>query len=314
VRRACPACGSTAAAQQLENTDHISAERFDVVICASCGLGRTDPVPDDPAPYYSIRYFGRAGVRFNPAMEALVRLARGARAAAIARRRPPGDILDVGCGRAIMLGRLRERGWRPVGLEASAEAVGQARKTPDLQVRIAPELDKSGLHTASFDVVTLYHVLEHMADPFATLAHVHKLLRRGGLLVVEVPNLDSWQAWLTRGRWFHLDTARHLHHFGRRQLMEAALTAGFRVESLATHSFEYGYFGMLQSLLNLLTRRMNVLYDLLKNSSAAERRLDADTALTVLLTAPVAIFAIPLEAVAAAVGRGGVLRLYAVRT
>jgi SAM-dependent methyltransferase len=313
VRRACPACGSTRAAQRLENTDHISGECFDILICGRCGLGRTDPAPDDLAPYYSSRYFGRGGVRFNPAMEGLVRLARDARAAAIARRRPPGDVLDVGCGRGVMLGRLRERGWRPVGLEASAEASAHARETLALQVRVAPELEDSGLHAASFDVVTLYHVLEHVADPFATLAHVRELLRPSGLLVVEVPNLDSLQARLARGRWFHLDTPRHLHHFGRRQLLEAARAAGFRIESLGTHSFEYGYFGMLQSLLNLVTRRMNVLYDLLKNTSARERRLDADTTLSVLLTAPAAAVAIPLEALSAAAGRGAVLRLYASR-
>jgi SAM-dependent methyltransferase len=270
-------------------------------------------VPVDLERYYTRRYFGDGGLRFIAPIESLVRWTRAARAAAITRRRRPGDVLDVGCGRGLMLARLRERGWHAAGVESSAEGSSHARVALALDVRVAPDLGACDFASESFDAISFYHVLEHLPDPAGALSEARRLLRPGGLLVVEVPNFDSLQMRLSRGRWFHLDAPRHLFHFGRRRLVKAIATAGFEVESQSTHSFELGYFGMLQSLLNLATRRMNVLYDLLKNGESRERRLDRDTTFSLLLAAPAALVAVLLEVVAAAAGLGGIVRVYAAK-
>ena len=77
------------------------------------------------------------------------------------------------------------------------------------------------LRRGRFDVMSLWHVLEHLADPDRTLRDCARWLTQGGLLLVAVPNLDSWQARVFRGAWFHLDPPFHLHHFAPGSLARA---------------------------------------------------------------------------------------------
>src|SRR5208337_4886157 len=85
-----------------------------------------------------------------------------------------------------------------------------------------------------FDLVTLWHVLEHMPEPLAALQQVYRLLKPGGRIVIEVPNLASVEAhWLGR-HWYHLDVPFHFWHFTPRSLRTMALKAGFQVEAQRT--------------------------------------------------------------------------------
>jgi SAM-dependent methyltransferase len=296
----------------VETVDHLTGEPFTVVVCAECGRGRTTPVPDDLSRYYPVEYYGAGGIRFNPLVEALVRAARSARARAVVRAHPsPGSVLDDGCGRGLMLAELAARGWRAVGVEASVAASRHAREVLGLDVRVG-ELAALRFPGASFDVVTLFHVLEHLVDPDSTLAEVRRLLAPNGRLLLEVPNLGSLQAGLGGGGWFHLDAPRHLHHFDRPSLLAALGRAGLTPVRVTTHSFEMGYFGLAQSLLNRATRRPNVLYAMLKNRAARPAGSSGrEAAATLALMVPAAVVSVPLEAGAAALGRGGVLRVVA---
>jgi len=308
---ACPACGGSEG-RRLETVDHLNGEPFTVVICATCGRGRTTPVPADLSRHYPTEYYGEGGIRFNPAVEALVHWARSARARAVVRAHPaPGTVLDVGCGRGLMLAELAARGWQAVGVEATEAASEHARKVLGLEVKVG-DLVECRLPARAFDVVTLFHVLEHLTDPDATLEEVRRLVAPDGRLLVEVPNLGSLQADLGGGGWFHLDAPRHLHHFDRPALLAALGRAGFEPLRVATHSFEMGYFGMAQSLLNRAAGRPNILYAMLKNRAARPAGSSwAESAKTAALLLPAGLASVPLEAAAAAFGRGGVLRVVA---
>ena len=97
-----------------------------------------------------------------------------------------------------MLAELAARGWRAVGVEASEAASRHAREVLGLGVRVG-ELASLRFPGASFDVVTLFHVLEHLVDPDSTLTEVRRLLTPNGRLLLEVPNLGSLQAQLGGG-------------------------------------------------------------------------------------------------------------------
>jgi SAM-dependent methyltransferase len=307
----CASCGGEEV-RRLAAVDHITGEPFEIVVCSSCGLGRTEPAPADLLRYYPTGYYGLGGIRFNPLVEAAIRTSRGARVAAVIRAHPaPGAILDVGCGRGLMLAELARRGWRAVGVEMSDTASRHAREVLGLDVRVG-DLADCQFPSASFDVVTLFHVLEHLPDPDAALAEARRVVRADGRLLVEVPNFGSLQSRLAGGRGFHVDAPRHLFHFTRSALLQAVERAGFEPLHVGTHSFEFGYYGMLQSLLNLATRRQNALYEMLKNRTARPPgSLGGDVAATLALLLPAGVVTVPLEAAAAAMGRGAVLRVLA---
>lgn len=103
-----------------------------------------------------------------------------------------GRLLDLGCGPGVFLRVARTRGWQPQGLELSTVSA-EACRAAGFDV-IAQPLDQAQLEPGAFDAVVLHHVLEHLHDPNDTLHRCHKLLRRGGLLFIAVPNARSWRA------------------------------------------------------------------------------------------------------------------------
>jgi 2-polyprenyl-3-methyl-5-hydroxy-6-metoxy-1,4-benzoquinol methylase len=98
--------------------------------------------------------------------------------------------------------------------------------------------------------VVLWHVLEHVPDPLATLERARQILRPGGLLVIAVPNFESLQARFSGRHWFHLDVPRHYHHFGLSILKRMLREAGFTISDVSHLSLEYNPYGWIQSILN----------------------------------------------------------------
>jgi SAM-dependent methyltransferase len=95
-------------------------------------------------------------------------------------------------------------------------------------------LASANLEDESFDAVVMRHSLEHVPDPVADLERVYRVLRPGGLLVISVPNFDSWERRRFGGAWFHLDLPRHRTHFVPDSLRLALSKSGFEVQSLET--------------------------------------------------------------------------------
>ncbi len=217
--------------------------------------------------HYAPSYYGRRNVRFSVLIERMVSWLRRRRANKIRQFVSSGRVLDIGCGRGHILYHLRRRGWTVYGVELSADAASHARDVLGLDVSI------EGFHPdrfadESFDVIIMWHVLEHLPDLRAVLAGCRRMLRPGGLLVVSVPNFESWQAKLTRYHWFHLDLPRHYWHFAESWLVDRLNKDGFRVREVNHFAFEQNPFGWIQSLLNCCGLSRNLLYDMMKNRSA----------------------------------------------
>ena len=153
--------------------------------------------------------------------------------AAHARRLLPegGRVLDIGCASGGLLALLRPRAGHLAGLEISASAATAAAQIADHVVQGALEDPELPFEAESFDLVVLADVLEHLADPAAGLARAAGWCRRGGTVLVSVPNVAHWHARLTllRGRWPQTDSgtfdASHLRWFTR-DALAALLTAG----------------------------------------------------------------------------------------
>ncbi|MFQ5730884.1 MAG: class I SAM-dependent methyltransferase, partial [Planctomycetaceae bacterium] len=166
-----------------------------------------------------------------------------------------------------------ESGFETHGFEISRTAAEGL--DPRVHLTIAGGLRDAAYPSDHFDLVILWHVLEHLPDPQDTLEEVRRILTPGGRLALAVPNFSSLQARLFGPAWFHLDLPRHLYHFPAGALQRLSIECGFHVERVDHLSLRQNPFGWVQSALNaILPARRNELYSLLK------RRANASTGLT----------------------------------
>jgi 2-polyprenyl-3-methyl-5-hydroxy-6-metoxy-1,4-benzoquinol methylase len=138
---------------------------------------------------------------------------------------PPGLVLDVGCGDGAFLAVARDCGWQVLGLEPDFKAARLAASR-GVEV-IVGGLDALAGHGQAFDVITLSHVIEHMHDPVTALRSCHRLLRPGGRLWIETPNVDSFGHREFAANWRGLEAPRHLVLFNPAALRRALKVAGF---------------------------------------------------------------------------------------
>jgi 2-polyprenyl-3-methyl-5-hydroxy-6-metoxy-1,4-benzoquinol methylase len=148
--------------------------------------------------------------------------------------KPGLRLLDVGCGAGIYLEAMQARGWEAWGVEPSpdqAEAVRRRLKLP-LERVFAGRAENATFPPGSFDLVTMFHVLEHLHEPVTVLTMVRSWLREGGTLRLRVPNLDSYESRLFGRLWFGLEIPRHLTHFEPQTIRRVLEAAGFEVERI----------------------------------------------------------------------------------
>jgi SAM-dependent methyltransferase len=138
-----------------------------------------------------------------------------------------GRLLDFGCGGGVFLERMHLQGWRVTGLDVSGAAVTRIQRDLALPAYVGT-LPHPALPPAGFDVITMWHSLEHVHAPLAVLREARRLLAPGGRLLIAVPNIDSLPfRWFGRS-WFALDLPRHLTHFSPRTLRLMLERAGLR--------------------------------------------------------------------------------------
>jgi ubiquinone/menaquinone biosynthesis C-methylase UbiE len=142
--------------------------------------------------------------------------------------KPPGKVLDVGCGSGVFLHRMFKRGWSATGLDFDPKAIENARIKYGTDLTVMHS-DLAGARFAddSFDAVTLSHVIEHAPDPTALLAECRRVLKPGGRCVITTPNIHSSGHKRFQDCWWGLDAPRHLQIFSSAALRDCAKKAGF---------------------------------------------------------------------------------------
>jgi 2-polyprenyl-3-methyl-5-hydroxy-6-metoxy-1,4-benzoquinol methylase len=305
---ACPACGG-------ELRDWITVpssepalgdERFALRRCLRCGTAVTMGEP--PPALHETGAYRPGAPRLYDLVGPLLRAYDAQRLALLRDLAPPGSaLLDVGAGRGRFVAAASAAGYRASGIEPSERGVAAARQIGATVSQAAVE--RAEVEPASLDAATLWHVLEHLDDPGAAVARIAEWLRPGGTLLVGVPNLESLQARLGGGRWYHLDVPRHRVHFTPAGLSRLLNAHGFTVLRIHHVLLEHNPFGLWQSVVNRVTTQPSYLYNLLKRN-ADWRAADLAVTAAALPLAPLAALA---ELAAGAARRGGTVAVLAAR-
>lgn len=311
----CPVCGCPRCRfwGRLEDRFfQVTRETFPLYRCPECGLRfqRASEVADRIPGFYPPGYW------WDPegdarGVEGLYRewvLRRDQLRFVLSAAAPDNGrrLLDIGCGSGTFLKLAREAGFRVKGLEASPDAGRAAEKILPGRVMVGDErqLIRSG---ATFHVLTLFHVLEHLPRPLDYLRRIRRLLTEDGGLVIQVPNSHSVQAALLGARWYGLDCPRHIHNFTARALIELLRRAGFRVRRVRHFSLRDNAAALVSSLFPFLDPMSGKVRLLRETKQARSLGLSVREAVYFGLL----LVAQPLAAMEAALGRGATVTVFA---
>jgi SAM-dependent methyltransferase len=225
----CRACGAAGREAFLKRGYVIAA-------CDRCGT-QFVPEPLAEAEPYGEQYFDERAAtgyadylrdrelivrNFERRIRWLAPLARGPR------------LLDVGAAYGFLLVAAREHGFEPLGVEPVVACATYAER--ELGERVLPvALEEADLPPASFDVITLFDVIEHLREPRAAIARVRELLRPGGIVVVETGDREALLARVCGRRWYYYDPPQHLTYFSQRSLVAMLRKAGFAEPAGVAH-------------------------------------------------------------------------------
>ncbi|MDQ6805520.1 MAG: class I SAM-dependent methyltransferase [Actinomycetota bacterium] len=275
-----------------------------LVLCDACGAASTYPPPDDAEleAAYAGWYRPEAG-RFSGGGDRLLRRSRATLARRLDELAPPGPVLDVGCGEGALLDALHARGREVIGLERTTSR-------PDVR---AGEVTAFGERAGEWAAVVFWHSLEHLREPAAALERAFELLSPGGVLVVAIPNRESWQARLMGERWFGLDVPRHLVHLPASTVIEFVRARGLEIERVSYWRGGQVLFGWLQGIVGSLPGRLD-LYDAIRQPEARSRQLSTGQRLaSVLASVAVSPVALALALAEVSARAGGTVYLEARR-
>lgn len=247
----CIVCGSNQFSPFLTCKDYtVSQENFNIVSCNACGFKFTNPRPDDAVlgDYYKAEeYISHTNTK-KGLVNKLYHLVRSRtlkkKLDLVKSYVPRGTILDYGCGTGMFLETCKNAGWETFGMEPDDEARKIASRS-----NLNLFSDKGRINTyitdKQFDVITLWHVLEHVTDMEETLSFFKRRLTKNGILIIAVPNHVSFDAKHYKEHWAAFDVPRHLHHFEKKTIKQLVEASGFQLRETLPMKFDSYYVSLL---------------------------------------------------------------------
>lgn len=255
----CPACQGAVDHAYLtyDYNQRITPDEFNYYRCRQCGLIFLDPIPEDLGQYYSQTYYAIPSCLTDLAREATEKRYQIEQ---VRRFVKSGRLLDIGPGHGAFAYLAKEAGFDVSTIELDAtccrflrDVVGVSAIQSDNPAEVLPQLEPQ-------DVITLWHVVEHLPDPFPTLTRAAERLTPGGILVIAAPNPQALQFGLFRSRWVHLDAPRHVRLLPAQLLVRRLVGEGLQPVVVTTSDpggRALNRYGWRASLINLSERRLS---------------------------------------------------------
>lgn len=250
--RNCPVCQNNTFTEYLNVQDFtVSQEKFSIQACKNCGFKFTNPRPDltQIGDYYKaesyISHTNTSKGLISKLYHSVRKYTLKGKLNLINRLIPrKGKLLDVGCGTGMFLNVCRENGWTVNGIE------------PDNGARqIAEQINKAAIKTEvltsfkneTFDIITMWHVLEHVHLLNETVDWLKERLSNSGYLIIAVPNHESKDAEIYQEYWAAYDVPRHLYHFSQKSIKQLFEQKGFSLKETLPMKFDSFYVSMLST-------------------------------------------------------------------
>lgn len=246
---ACQVCGHTILLPVIQAKDFsVSSELFQLVECSACGAWFTNPRPNanQIGSYYaSDNYISHTNSHeslFDRIYQAVRKRTLVSKGGLVKRLSAKGSLLDVGCGTGQFLLHMQELGFQVLGVEPDDTARHKAAAAS--QAKVLPNLDSipSGMR---FDVITLWHVLEHTPDVRKSFHQLRNLLVPGGHLIIAIPDRESWDAHHYGSFWAAYDVPRHLNHLRHIDIRRLAEKHGLKFLRVLPMWFDAFYICLL---------------------------------------------------------------------
>lgn len=275
----CPICGHKESMHFLMCIDYtVSKKNFDIVSCKSCGFYFTNPRPEakDIGRYYqSEDYISHSNSKkglFNKLYQMVRNYTIAQKLSLINKHVSRGTILDIGCGTGEFLNYCKQKNWETFGIEPGLEARNFAEKNYKLTVGTEEQIKE--IADNSKDVITMWHVLEHVHQLNDRVMELKRIIKPNGVVIIAVPNCSSYDAIYYKEHWAAYDLPRHLYHFTPKNIIELFQKHGFKNIEIHPMKFDSFYVSMLSEKykngkINYLS---SILMGLKSNLSAATKK------------------------------------------
>lgn len=248
--QSCPICKSTHFNSFLTAKDHtVSHSIFTIKECSQCGLGITTPRPsaDAISPYYQSEHYISHSGGTKTLMDRIYRVARRFTLAWKYRlisnlNTTPARLLDYGCGTGDFILYFKQKGWNTIGVEPSPTARNKSlEKKLDVRSTLESIPEK-------FEIITLWHVLEHIHNLEQVISQLKSLLNPHGHLLIAVPNHLSFDATYYQSYWAGYDVPRHLWHFSKSNMEQFLNDHQLKLEKVIPMKLDAYYVSLLSEL------------------------------------------------------------------
>ena len=261
----CPICNSSTSNQFLTCIDHtVSRETFHIVQCQSCGFKYTNPRPEKQslgAYYQSEEYVSHSNTKkgfINYTYQIVRKYTLLKKLQLLSKYYKTGKILDIGCGTGEFLNVCQQAKWDTTGIEPSSDARTMAIKNYNLN--ILEESEIKNLSSENFDIITMWHVLEHVPKLNERIEDLKRLIKPNGIIIIAVPNCNSLDAKIYREAWAAYDVPRHLYHFVPKDIETLFKKHDLKMFKVLPMVFDSFYVSMLSE--KIKTGKTNILKSL----------------------------------------------------
>lgn len=246
----CPICGSKKLEKSFQTKDYfLTQEEFNICRCKKCDFHFTSPRPKAThlSPYYkSDEYISHSNSNkglFGFLYQRVRKITLLRKYLLINNFRRGNSILDIGCATGQLLQEFKSRGWDCVGIEPDLDARSLAEKKYHLKV--FGEEGIGLLEDSSFDVISMFHVLEHVSNIDERMNDLKRLIKANGYVFIALPNIESWDAQHYKEFWAGLDVPRHLYHFKKDNVKQLFENYNFKIVKIIPMLFDAYYVSLL---------------------------------------------------------------------